>query len=211
MARWLVRGARHAAWVALFGVGGSLLACSNNNSPPPDAYVAMSVGPGAGDACPFSSIQGFFAVGSSTGQKPTTVPDQGQAAGGTTSVACTVHPQGSGFDIQLSVSNNDGSILIESPSGMGAVTASTSSGVTATFSNASDGDGFSENNCTITYIYMNGPVSVSPPIAAGRIWGHISCPHATISGGMTTMGADGGSSASSCQGEADFLFENCNQ
>jgi hypothetical protein len=53
-------------------------------------------------------------------------------------------------------------------------------------------------------------VPVSPPIAAGRIWGHITCPHA-VEQGQTTTGADGGPASISCPASADFLFEQCNQ
>jgi hypothetical protein len=47
----------------------------------------------------------------------------------------------------------------------------------------------------------DGPVPASPPIAAGRIWGHLRCPHAF----------DNETPSVVCDVEADFMFENCTQ
>ena len=124
------------------------------------------------------------------------------------------HADGNGFDIQLSVQVNGtygGSLVITSPQGMGAVTASSSSGITAAVSSVKEADSFSATNCTITYEYMGAAVPVSPPIAAGRIWGHLSCPQAVVQGGQMTTGPDGGPTTASCAAEGDFLFENCSQ
>jgi hypothetical protein len=208
--------ARRAAWLTLVAAAGAAVACSSNNTPPPDSFASITMGPGAGDACPFASnVSGYLEVGTATADKPTTVADGAQSGdNGVASVTCTVHPQGNGFDIQLSVQVNGtygGSLVITSPQGMGAVTASSSSGITAAVSSVKEADSFSATNCTITYEYMGAAVPVSPPIAAGRIWGHLSCPQAVVQGGQMTTGPDGGPTTASCAAEGDFLFENCSQ
>lgn len=182
--------------------------------PPSDAFASLVVGPGPGDTCPFASVVNFLSIGMPTGEKPTTILDQGQAAGGTATVTCSVHPHGQGFDVALNVSvagPGGGALTITSPAGAGAIGSSGGTGVTAAFSNAADGDGLSETGCTITFEYMGAPVPVSPAVAAGRIWGHLACPQALFSGGRTALGPDGGSTPASCAASGDFLFENCSQ
>ena len=90
-----------------------------------------------------------------------------------------------------------------------------SSGISASFAGGGGGV-FREEagstdpmGCTITYEYDpfgttggvagDQPVPTSPPIAAGRIWGHIKCPNAVST---STPGV-------ACDAEADFLFEQC--
>jgi hypothetical protein len=103
-----------------------------------------------------------------------------------------------------------GNVTITSPAGAGAVTTSGGSGITASFYSSVDQGPFSDTDCTITYTYLGKPVPISPPIAAGRIWGHIECPHA-LDSGQTTTGPDGGAVERQCPASADFLFEQCNQ
>lgn len=72
-------------------------------------------------------------------------------------------------------------------------------------------NGQTDPGCTITYVYDPGgsvggvggdkAVPDNPPIAAGRIWGHIKCPNTTT---MSMQGAV-------CDAEADFIFEQCQQ
>jgi hypothetical protein len=69
---------------------------------------------------------------------------------------------------------------------------------------------YRDENCTITFTYQGNTVPDQPPLAAGRIWGHISCPNAENSG-KTVQGEDGGTENVTCDGEADFLFEQCGQ
>ncbi len=189
------------------------MACSSTNNPPPDAFIAPEVG-GGGSPCTTlpSPDSTFLPVGTSTGGKPTTVADQGSTGGGTASVTCTVHPQGNGFDIELSVGvagTPGGNISISSAQGAGAVTTAGASGISASF--YSNNQGYSASDCKITYTYQGQPVPDNPPISAGRIWGHIQCPHAVAGGGQMTTGPDGGPTDVACPASADFLFEQCNQ
>lgn len=200
-------------WAGLLAACGLAVACNSSNNPPPDAFLAAEVG-GGGGACSTlpSPDTDWLPVGTSTADKPTTVTDQGSTGSGTASVTCTVHPQGNGFDIALSIAvngNPGGNVTISSPSGEGAVTTSGGKGITASFYSNNRGP-YASNNCTITYTYQGQPVPVSPPIAAGRIWGHIDCPQA-VDATMTTTGVDGGAENVACPASADFLFEQCNQ
>lgn len=207
----LARLARHLSWAGLLAACATAVACSSTNNPPPDAFIAAEVG-GGSDCNLASPDTAWLPVGTDTGQNPTRVADQGSTGGGTATVTCTVHPQGNGFDIELSVDvagNPGGNISITSPQGAGAVTTSGASGISASFYSNNRGP-YSSDKCTITYTYMGQPVSDNPPIAAGRIWGHVDCPQA-VEQGQTTTGPDGGPATIACHASADFLFEQCNQ
>src|SRR5579872_512820 len=67
---------------------------------------------------------------------------------------------------------------------------------------------FVDNNCTFTQTYNNNPLPQGGAPASGRIWGHIDCPNA-VESGMFGVGIDGGVVLRTCEGSADFLFENC--
>jgi hypothetical protein len=203
--------ARHAAWLALLGACVAASACSNKSPPTPDAFVTATLGVGAQSSstlCSFGSRATFVAIGSPTRPNPATVRDGDSQANGSVSISCTVSAVGSGFDVDLSATDNSlkgGSLTIQSPSGKGAVTTQGGSGISASFTSGQNGD-FGESDCTISFMYNGSQVPDSPAIAAGRIWGHISCPTAT-----ETSGQQMGGQPAQCDGEADFLFEQCGQ
>lgn len=209
---------RHSGWALLLSAAG-VAACSNSPPAPPDTFVNAAVG--GGSACAnYMSLQEFLRIGTATSPNPNTVQDGGQDRNANVSVSCTVHPQGSGFDIELTAIEQGpqgGSLTITSPSGAGKVTTMDSSGVSASFV-GSGGISFREEansndptGCTISYLYDPGgsvggvggdkAVPVSPPIAGGRIWGHIKCPKAVSTAQPNVV----------CNAEADFIFEQCNQ
>ncbi len=199
---------RHAAWPALAAAAISS-ACT---SPPPvaDAFVQSYIEGVSSTAalCPFGSQQAWVNIGAATGLKPTTVSDGGNSAGGKVTVACTVHPNGNGFDVQLNAAlSNQGSITITSNSPVTA--AGGGMGVTGTFESGMYGR-YSTNDCSITFMYNNAKVPVDTPIKAGAIWGHVSCVDAQRSD-LNVMAPDGGTANATCDTEADFQFENCAQ
>jgi hypothetical protein len=166
--------------------------------PIPDAFVDAVVGPGTGgpSTCGFASDETFLQIGSPTRTFPTT------ATSGTDAVtlSCQVDPNSGGFNIHLRAEIagvNGGSISVD-----GLVTASGGSGIQGAITSATAGT-FTDSNCTIAFTYYGLPVSVASPIAAGRIWGHVDCPDASLS-------TDGGT-VNACDAYADFLFENCEQ
>jgi hypothetical protein len=215
---------RNSGWALLLSAAG-VAACSNSPPPPPDTFVNAAVGGGAGGACSsYPGLQRWLQIGSALSGHPNTVQDGGNDRNANVSVSCTVHPQGSGFDIDLSAIEdgpNGGSLTITSPSGAGKVTTMTSTGVSAKFVGQSGivyreeagamGQNGVDPGCTITYVYDPGGsvggvanevnVPTTPPIAAGRIWGHVKCPSAAAQAQNGVY----------CDAEADFIFEQCQQ
>ncbi len=197
--------------------GASAPDASDSGLPPADAFINVAVG--GGTACAtYPSLVEWARLGTATAGHPNTVQSDGPDANNGASVLCVVHPQGNGFDVYANAHGPQGDgMWFVSPKGHGIVTTMTSPGISAYFINES-GIGFTEDvnasdpmGCTITYEYDPGgspggvagdvPVPTSPPIAAGRIWGHIKCPHAFDNAMPSVV----------CDVEADFLFENCTQ
>jgi hypothetical protein len=181
--------------------------------PPPDTFVNAAVGGGSACAA-YPSLKEWLQIGQAVAGHPNTVQDGGQDRNANVSVSCTVHPQGSGFDVELSAVEagpQGGSLTITSPQGQGIVTTATSSGISASFVVPGGMVFRAQGGCTITYQYDPGgsvggvagdsPVPTNPPITAGRIWGHIKCPNATATAQSMLV----------CDAEADFMFEQCTQ
>lgn len=212
----ILRVARPAGtWGALLAACTAAVACSSNKPAVPDAFVAATVGIGPdspNSVCGLGTVQPWLSIGVNTSGKPTTVQDGNSQAGAGVHVTCTVSTSNNGFDISLNAELaglNGGSITITSPPGQGAVTASGASNVTAVFQSGQGGS-YRQDTCSITFTYNGEPVPDNPPIAAGRIWGHLSCPTAQDTESFVP-GADGGNEPRQCDGEADFLFEECGQ
>ena len=208
----ILRLARHAVWPALLAASATA-ACSNNPAPVPLAFIAATVGVGPQSGpmlCNLGTVTPWLDVGTAVGggMTPTTQADGSNQAGAKVDVACTVSTSGNGFDINLNVTQegtNGSSVTITSPPGMGTVTQSGGTGITGVFESGTYGK-YRETDCTIAFTYMGETVGQTP-LAAGRIWGHISCPTAEISG--QTVMVDGGTQDVQCDAEADFLFEQC--
>ena len=163
---------------------------------PADAFVQATVGPGTQNpaSCLLTgSPQTWVSLGTATQAKPTTVQ-----SGGDVFVACSVVPSGGGFNIDLDahlLGSAGAELSVFSAPGKGAVTPSGATGLAASFVSQAYGT-FSATDCALSFEYQGSPVPVSPPVAAGRIWGHLSCPTASMG-------------SSICDAEADFLFEQC--
>jgi hypothetical protein len=209
----ILRPARHAGWLAFLAAAVVTGACSSNSTPVPDAFVAATVGAGGnGNLCNIGTVTQWVDIGVDTSGKPTTQKDGSSQGKSSVSISCSVSTSGSGFDLQLSAGDEGdtgGSLIITSPSGQGVVTPSGGSGLTGVFNNGNFG-AYRDTDCTLSFTYMGTQVPDQPPLAAGRIWGHISCPHAQTNG-KPVMTADGGVQNAQCDGEADFLFEQCTQ
>lgn len=206
--------ARHAGWLALAAACATSIACSSNTPAPADAFVNALVGEGSnGAVCNLKAQTAFVGIGTPVAGKPVTVNDgDSQSGSSTVHVSCSVTTAGNGFDVSLNATLEGlqgGSLTITSPPGQGAISDSGGSGITGVFQSASAGV-YRESDCTISFMYNGTDVPDAPPIAAGRIWGHISCPTAKLNG-ETTTGADGGAADVTCDAEADFLFEQCGQ
>ncbi len=204
----IVRILRYVAAPAMVAVAGSVGGC-NSPEPPVDTYVSAFVQPsGMSHTCLWSSQTQWLAIGTGTGMMPTKVANGNSQGNGRVSAACTVHQDGSGFDIQLNASlSGEGSVTIVSNAAGAVTAASGAKNVTATFQSAAMGT-FSATDCTITYTYNGAKVPANPPVESGQIWAHLSCPDLQ-STDVVMMGADGGATSATCDGEADFLFEFC--
>jgi hypothetical protein len=201
------------AWLGLLAAmaGSANNACSNSPGPPAKAYVNAQLGPGVLSGVNDSSacnMQGdlYWQIGEGLASKPTEFEDGSHQAGGAVSIFCSVDSSSNGFNINLSATLQgmmSGSLNV---SGFVNQNGSTSGlhGVFATM-----GQQFIDNNCTFTQTYNMNPVPGGGGPASGRIWGHIDCPNG-VENGMFGTGGDGGSVLRTCEGSADFLFENCN-
>jgi hypothetical protein len=200
---------RRAASMALFVA--SPCAC-NSSSPAATAFVTSYIQPaGGGTVCDYGTITEWINIGAPTGKDPTVVANGGNQGGGQpVSVGCTVHPDGAGFDVALNASLGDhGSITITSLSGK-TISSSVDGTVAATFQSQKMGTWTSEK-CTLSNQYLTGPVPRKDPVAAGRIWAHVSCLAAERNDGEMRGLPDGGIGLATCDTEADFLFEFCNE
>jgi len=188
-----------------------VVACSGNKAPIPNAFVLAYVGPGNGGSsiCGYQSDATFVEIGSPHSMEPSTLTSGDfQPSWGTVHLDCKVDSSGGGnFFVQLSAE-------VDGPMGgsmtvVGTVGPNGGTGLQGGFTAAGMGSFLDPNDCSITFVYNNAPVPVSgSPIASGRIWAHVDCPNAQQMG-TSEMGADGGTSVRTCDGHADFLFQNC--
>ncbi|MGH7438066.1 MAG: hypothetical protein ACRENE_20480 [Polyangiaceae bacterium] len=199
------------SWLALFAATAATgnTACSSNPGPAPKAYAAVLImaggNPGVNDVPACGGGDFNYTVGAATAGMPMDYAD-GTDHAGKVSVYCTVDSNGGGFDVNLSVEIAAAMGGTLSVSGHVNATGS-STGLNATFETM--GQLFRDNDCTFSQVYNGAPIPSNAGPASGRIWGHLDCPNAMESG-MFGQGADGGAVTKTCDGSADFLFENCN-
>jgi hypothetical protein len=205
-----VGGLAFSVWPALVGAMAAN-GCSSTPAPPPDAVGAGDVGPGTNSgvndapACGQGDLT--WQLGNPVTPQPHTYADGSAQDGSPVHVNCKVDQSGGGFDIQLAAEldgMNGGTLFI---SGTGVRATGSTSGLTGTFTTS--GQNFIDHNCTFTQTYNGGNLPAGGQPAQGRIWGHIDCPNA-VANGMFGISGDGGSVARTCDGRADFFFENCN-
>lgn len=212
------RVARHAVFLG-FVVSAGLVACSNTQVTP-QTFLAAQLGAwrdaNNNNLCNQTSRRDVLDIGTSTGNcDPTTgvcmgtgparVPD-----GATQSGAAVVHVQcqvSGNFDVNLTASlgGMHGSITI-----VGHVDGSGSGSNIHSVFNLPLWDGtFSAEDCSIAPTYAGNPVPTNPPVSSGRIWAHLSCPK-LVNMSMTQVKLmDGTYWPETCEGQVDFIFENC--
>jgi hypothetical protein len=159
-------------------------------------------------SCPYAH-EDWVDIGAPSAGRPTTVANGEQTAGALVIVECSVVASGNGFDVILKAGRSgQGSVAISSPPGAGEVTPTGGGAhITARFESATL-DTYLSSDCSITWTYNGAFVPAAPPVAPGRIWGHLSCPNAISISLMTSL-PDGATIHDTCDTEADFLFENC--
>jgi hypothetical protein len=174
-----------------------------DGSLPAEAFVLSQVSPSATTSCPFSSVTDWLDVGVPLASHPLTIVNGGSENGATVHVVCSVVPVGDDFDIALSISKDGAGgsgLVITSPAGQGAVSDAGAKGVRVDWTSPTLPTA-TQTSCTLRFTYGAGPVPSEAPVAPGTIWAHVSCPN--------TVFASDAATPPSCDGEADFFFENC--
>jgi hypothetical protein len=165
--------------------------CSSDTTATPQAGIKFDVIPGNNGSaqCPVGNGEHFTVGG--TNLDPVKDGDKSETGAGV-SVTCSVHAQGSGFQVDANITvTGAGTFVI---SGYLDGTRNTQSNISGNFS-VPDGTGqWSEKDCTVTF--PDGNMGV----ASGRVWAQIDCPTAKDASRNTT-----------CDASAKFRMENCNQ
>jgi hypothetical protein len=170
--------------------------CSSNSNAPPAVGMVWNVDVGADGAgmCPVGGGDTFTIGG---GAPYDSVVNNGDTSGGApVTVSCKVASSGGGFDLALNAAKGTafGSIQI---TGHVDGTTNDQPNINAQFQdNLTMIANLAEQDCVISF----PDTAHGQGIAAGRIWGHIDCPHAADS-----------SRGRKCDANADFRFENCSQ
>ncbi len=174
------------------------------------AFAIVTMGPSAafpGQCTSYPSDTTVVEVG-----QPGTASSQPvRVTSGTTApalqISCSVHPQGSSYAVNLQISqgtnlSGSGSMSL-TVVGVVDPTAGATMDVLGEVSTNNSGE-YTSRTCSVTFSTPGaGTSSPSPPIAAGRIWAHLSCPDAQNTALPPGTGPD------TCDAEADFIFENC--
>ncbi len=194
---------KHAGWPMLFACV-SAVACSKTPAPV-TAFISADL-EGSGALCPQSGSTVLLVGDMTAGNLPSTWTD-GQSG---VSLSCRVSPSGDGFDLQMDAKQpGNGQLTIS-----GHVTTADNGGkVTAQF--AGGGATYISTDCAVTYVYLGSAIAQNQRAVAGSFFGHISCPDAMNAqssiAGQQVLGPDGGVTNAICDGEADVLFQNCDQ
>lgn len=195
--------------VALF-VGSAMAASTACSDPEPaipqvafESTVTAGQNPSVG--CPLTGT--WFNVGSfgnlaaaaaegrepREDEKPKPSPNGTTEQQGQVEVSCSVTAAGDGFNVTAFTKlsgPNGGAFTVSGvfkPSGDQA-------NISASFSRAGQSGAYKQNGCTVRYV---GP---NQGVAAGRVWGEITCPKVEEPGAQRV-----------CEAKAQFRFENCAQ
>lgn len=196
---------RHALGCSLLLPVG-LVACSNSPATPPDAFVAATLGPAPDKAhnnenqCLYGNPHSEVSVGTAA-SKPTTVTDGDSQAGEGVTVRCTVSGGSTSYiNLTISIAGDTTGGTLNAVGNLG------SSNIVGDLVNANDGE-FIDQNCTVSFTYRGQMISSN--VSPGQIWAHLSCPNMVSQGGHSVVFSDNTQAIETCDGEADFLFENC--
>ena len=175
----------------------------------PQAFAIVTMGPSAafpGLCLSYPLDTTVMEVGQpgTSSAQPTRVTSGASAV----MISCSVHPQGPSYLIDLQISQASATGSASSSLIVNGVVDPT---VGATMNVSvhvplSGGEEFVSSNCSVTFSTPGAGASPSgPPIAAGRIWAHLSCP------GAQDTALPAGTGPDTCDAEADFILENCGQ
>jgi hypothetical protein len=181
-----------------FGVG-----CSSNKTFPARASVSATITEGTLEACNYGSDVPMIPF---MGNGVATLVENGQTSSGSPAeVTCRVHNNGDGtFDVIANASVPQWGFEVEGtsissttqPGMVGGIFSWVGSGL------QSDPISYATNGQTCTFTW-----TANLGFIAGGVAGHVECDEIYASGGLTTTGADGGPTQTTCGGTADFVFE----
>jgi hypothetical protein len=176
----------------------SLVGCSDDNKATPQVIFDGSVEHGTGNDCREDGQ--LFKVGDFGNQDATppqpaqSIPDGQAFSQGSVGVACSVTAAGADqFNVSATVTLSGatgGTFRIDGVF----KTTGEQDNIHAFFSNQATVNSYDESDrkCVVQY------TTPFQGVAAGRVWGQVTCPHAQNASAQT-----------SCQAIANFRFENC--
>ena len=187
----------------------SLAACSSSPTLSAQVFATVSLGPSrdmasGNNLCTFGSNTEVLHIGNTDGSS---IVDGQSQIGVPVHVSCSVT---GAFQASLltELEGQQGGRLTISGNVDGATGGTNVNGDLVSPANGGE---FAQMGCVVTYTFDNQAVPVTPPVAKGRIWGHMSCPKMVAMGGQRVMLADGSTVQETCDAEVDFKFENCSQ
>jgi hypothetical protein len=186
--RWVKR-------VCVLGCAAGAIAISSascsSSSMPPRAFVAGTLEAGSAGSCVFNDTL-FVDIGANETSVIT-------GTGGVT-VTCSVTPNGSNFDVSAIVQGPTSAFSFQGT--LSNANPPVQSGVVVSFA-GEGGVSFSSSGTPCTVDFTATPMEPSGAqtlgVAAGRIWGNVTCP----------MMSEAPPQMSVCTGVAEFKFEDC--
>jgi hypothetical protein len=176
--------------------------CSSNTPATANAYIDSTVFASADLGAQVCGVTGGPWIEVGTASSPT--DDGASQSGFTVSVSCSVtaNPDGSFQVNALATVGNSGSVGVQGKF----TTSGTQTGIHGSFTRGGgDEADFTSSDCSVSYT-----MDPNMGVAAGRVWGYITCPD-VVDPGSSEIGPDGGAVSRTCQAAATFKFQNCAQ
>ncbi len=183
-------------WIAAVSAV-STSGCSDDDPKPARVIFESTISPGSNPPaeCPESGV--WFSIG--TFGAPPAVPakpieDGAPEQQGTAAVTCQVSPAGDGFTVRATAKLTGATGGSFTLNGSNVKEQGEQTNISAIFSKVGRTGAYNASNCVVKY------ETASQGIAAGRVWGNLTCAQAVASQEQRT-----------CQAVAQFRFENCAQ
>ncbi len=186
------------AAATLSTVGG----CSSKSPATPNAYIDSTIFSSADLGSEACGINGGPWIDVGTSDTP--ADDGSSQSGYNVSVSCSVTANNDGsFQVNaLATDGNAGSVSV-----VGKFTTSgMQTGIHGSFTRGGGEEAdFTSSDCSVSYTMSDGM-----GVAAGRVWGFITCADVTDPS-TSEVGPDGGAISRTCAASATFKFQNCSQ
>jgi hypothetical protein len=172
--------------------------CSNNNNQTQSAAILWQVFPGTNSSATCGAVNDQFQIGNPEADPLVIAADGSTYMGVPITVNCDVSQSGQTYNVVANAQYGTlGALTIQGQITVGADgTPNTATNFSGTFNdNLGLKANMSESNCTVTFT-KNAHMGIAP----SRIWGFIDCPQEQTQNMQST-----------CDGNAEFLFEYCGQ